>query len=64
MDTKKKISEIYEKGFKKIGKSYQRQYPNEEFCRFMGRNFFHIKEDKRKKEILEEIEKLKKELDE
>ena len=49
MDTKKKISEIYEKGFKKIGKLYQRQYPNEEFCRFMGRNFFHIKKDKRKK---------------
>ena len=38
-----------EKGFKKLGATYQRQYPNEEFCRFMGRNFFHINKNRRKK---------------
>ena len=39
---KKQILNLYQKGLKNIGQTYQRQYPNEEFCRFMGRNFFHI----------------------
>ena len=49
MNPKKQILKLYEKGFKKLGAIYQRQYPNEEFCRFMGRNFFHINTSKRKK---------------
>ena len=49
MDPKKQILKLYQKGFKNIGQKYQRQYPNEEFCRFMGRNFFHINKNKRKK---------------
>jgi len=49
MNPKKQIFKLYEKGFKKLGAIYQRQYPNEEFCRFMGRNFFHIHKSKRKK---------------
>jgi len=54
----KQISKIaenhYEKGYKKLGINYQRRYPNEELCRFMGRNFFSYKKNKRKKiKILE-----------
>ena len=49
MNPKKQILNLYQKGFKNIGQTYQRQYPNEEFCRFMGRNFFHINKNKRKK---------------
>jgi len=49
MDPKKQILKLYQKGFKNIGQKYQRQYPNEEFCRFMGRNFFHVAQNKRKK---------------
>ena len=30
----------YEKDYKKYGINSQRRYPNEEFTRFMGRNFF------------------------
>ena len=49
MNPKKQIIKLYNKGFKKLGAIYQRQYPNEEFCRFMGRNFFYINKSKRKK---------------
>lgn len=45
---------FYQKGYKSSGINYQRRYPNEELCRFMGRNFFYIKKNKRKKiKILE-----------
>ena len=45
---------FYEKGYKSLGINYQRRYPNEELCRFIGRNFFYIKKNKRKKiKILE-----------
>ncbi len=54
MDNKSKVYKLYQSGFKKLGKSYQRLYPNEEFCRFMGRNFFRYNFNLRKKiKILE-----------
>ncbi len=50
----KKVSEFYDKSYKDLGFSAQRKYPNEEFCRFMGRNFFNISVEKRKEiKILE-----------
>ena len=50
----KKTKLFYEKGYKKKGIEYQRKYPNEELCRFMGRNYFDIHPKKRKKiKILE-----------
>ena len=39
---------FYQKGYKSSGINYQRRYPNEELCRFMGRNFFYIKKIKEK----------------
>ena len=45
----KKTKLFYEKGYKKKGIEYQRKYPNEELCRFMGRNYFDIHPKKRKK---------------
>ena len=46
--------QYYEKGYKKYGSNFQRKYPNEELCRFFGRNFFSTKINKRKKiKILE-----------
>ncbi len=62
LDTINIIKEHYEKGYKKKGASFQRKYPNEELCRFMGRNFFSIPKSKRKKiKILEkEIYKISK----
>ena len=54
LDTINIIKEYYEKGYKKKGAGFQRRYPNEELCRFMGRNFFSIPKNKRKKiKILE-----------
>lgn len=35
-------STYYERLYSEQGFSAQRRYPNEELCRFMGRNFFHI----------------------
>jgi len=50
----KKVERFYQKGYKKNGVNYQRKYPNEELCRFMGRNYFSIQPKKRKKiKILE-----------
>ena len=50
----KLAEKFYQKGYKSFGINYQRRYPNEELCRFMGRNFFPIKKNKRKKiKILE-----------
>ncbi len=43
------ILKKYETGYKKYGRSYQRKYPNEELCRFIGRNFSNIKKIKKKK---------------
>ncbi len=49
-----KTKEFYEKSYKSLGLDAQRRYPNEELCRFMGRNFFHIpKEERLKIRILE-----------
>ena len=51
---KKKIidqtKDYYEKNFKKYGLSFQRKYPNEELCRFIGRTFYK-KNYKKKGEI-------------
>jgi SAM-dependent methyltransferase len=44
----------YEESFSQSGFSAQRKYPNEEFCRFMGRNFFPFETAKRQEtQILE-----------
>ncbi len=50
-----KVAEkFYQKGYRRKGIDYQRRYPNEELCRFMGRNFFSTRINKRKKiKILE-----------
>lgn len=42
-----KVREFYNSSYEKLGFNAQRKYPNEEFCRFMGRNFFHIPQEKR-----------------
>ena len=48
------ISKKYELGYKKHGQNYQRKYPNEELCRFIGRNFNVLNKSQRKKiKILE-----------
>ncbi len=48
------VHKYYEKGYKNLGANYQRKYPNEELCRFMGRHFFHLAKSERKKiKILE-----------
>ena len=39
----------YEKNYKRYGPSFQRKYPNEELCRFVGRTFFKYKLGNRKK---------------
>ena len=54
LDTINIVKEYYEKGYKKKGASFQRKYPNEELCRFIGRNFYSISRKRRKKiKILE-----------
>ena len=46
--------EFFHSDYKKSGFDAQRRYPNEEFCRFMGRNFFQIpKIDRKNLKILE-----------
>ena len=44
-----KIKKYYNKGYKKYGVAFQRRYPNEELCRFIGRKFSNISTNKRKK---------------
>ena len=45
---------FYESSYKELGFEAQRRFPNEEFCRFMGRNFFHVPLRERKEiKILE-----------
>lgn len=41
------VKEFYEHSYKSLGFAAQRRYPNEELCRFMGRNLFSIPIDKR-----------------
>ena len=49
-----KSQKLYEKNFQLLGFDCQRRYPNEELCRFFGRNFFFKKKIERKKiKILE-----------
>jgi len=45
----------YEKSYSQDGFSAQRFYPNEEFLRFMGRNFFAIPKHMRKSKSILEI---------
>lgn len=45
IETTKKF---YDSSYSKDGFNAQRRYPNEELCRFMGRNFFSIPQEKRK----------------
>jgi SAM-dependent methyltransferase len=42
------VRDFYNASYEKLGFSAQRKYPNEELCRFMGRNFFHMPHEKRK----------------
>ena len=46
--SKEKSKKYYDLIYKKKGLEAQRRYPNEELCRFFGRNFFHIDKKKRK----------------
>lgn len=48
MDKKIEITKnFYNDSYTKDGFDAQRRYPNEELCRFMGRNFFSISKEKR-----------------
>lgn len=42
MNTIEDVTRFYNRAYKNNGLNAQRQYPNEELCRFMGRNFFQI----------------------
>lgn len=44
----KEVRDFYDTSYKKLGFDAQRRYPNEELCRFMGRNFFSAPQDERK----------------
>ena len=49
-----KVCDFYDTSYEKLGFNAQRRYPNEELCRFMGRNFFSVPLGKRKEiKILE-----------
>jgi len=43
----KEVSNFYNDSYESLGFKAQRLYPNEELCRFMGRNFFSIPKAKR-----------------
>lgn len=50
----KNVKDFYNSSYSQYGFSAQRRYPNEELCRFMGRNFFSIPTEQRKEiKILE-----------
>ena len=50
----KNLKKYYEKNYKKKGIKFQREYPNEEFVRFISRNFSQLKKiNKKKIKILE-----------
>lgn len=51
MKLKKKAKIFYENSYKKKGLDSQRKYPNEELCRFFGRNYFKIKNIIKRKKI-------------
>ena len=55
MSNIKKAKDWYEDSYKSLNFSAQRRYPNEEFLRFMGRNYFNISREKRKKVNVLEI---------
>ena len=38
---------FYENSYKKTGINSQRKYPNEEICRFIGRNFSHLSDNQK-----------------
>lgn len=38
------VKDFYENAYQTMGFKAQRKYPNEELCRFMGRNFFDIED--------------------
>ena len=42
-----KVKALYETSYASLGFSAQRKYPNEELCRFIGRNFSQISPDER-----------------
>ena len=50
MNKKQIISsfEFHQSAYERHGFNFQRRYPNEEFCRFMGRNFFQTPLTERK----------------
>ncbi len=47
MDNIDRCKNWYEDSYKTLGINAQRQYPNDELCRFMGRNYFSIDIKKR-----------------
>ena len=54
MNSCKSVKDFYNQSYNNLGFNAQRKYPNEELCRFMGRNFFHKSQEARKKiKILE-----------
>ena len=42
-----KVKSFYEDSYASMGFAAQRRYPNEELCRFMGRNLFSIPQQER-----------------
>jgi len=53
-DETKTAQRYFEESYSIMGFDAQRRYPNEEFCRFMGRNFFKVPHEERKEiKILE-----------
>lgn len=42
------VKEFYEHSYGSMGFNAQRRYPNEELCRFMGRNFSSFQSKKEK----------------
>jgi ubiquinone/menaquinone biosynthesis C-methylase UbiE len=50
MTSVRKITrDLYENGYKKNNPNIIKKYPNEELCRFFGRNYFQVKNHLRKK---------------
>ena len=54
MTDESKLFEYYQDTYQSLGHAAQRRYPNEELCRFMGRNYFPLPfEQRRNIRILE-----------
>jgi SAM-dependent methyltransferase len=47
MTEESRLFEHYEESYQSLGHAAQRRYPNEELCRFMGRNYFPVPYEKR-----------------